>query len=123
MYWPTFRGAELDQALVQRIADAGIVVGPTLATIENTLGEPGGAAVAGDPRLAEMLGDLWVRRLTSGAPRLSGSCNAAYSRAEGNVRKLAQAGVTLLAATDAPNPGTVFGASLHRSWNSWSGAA
>jgi imidazolonepropionase-like amidohydrolase len=30
------------------------------------------------------------------------------------VRRLADAGVTLLAGTDAPNPGTVFGASLHR---------
>jgi len=37
-----------------------------------------------------------------------------YSRAEDNVRRLSDAGVTLLAGTDAPNPGTVFGASLHR---------
>ena len=59
--------AELDKALVERMAEAGIVVGPTLATIENTLGEPGGAAVAGDPRLAEALGDAWARRLTSDA--------------------------------------------------------
>src|SRR6202044_3165202 len=34
--------------------------------------------------------------------------------AEDNVRRLADAGVTVLAGTDAPNPGTVFGASLHR---------
>jgi hypothetical protein len=33
--------AELDKALVECMAEAGIVVGPTLATIENTLGEPG----------------------------------------------------------------------------------
>ena len=52
--------AELDKALAGRMAEAGIVVGPTLATIENTLGEPGGAAVAGDPRLAEALGDAWA---------------------------------------------------------------
>jgi imidazolonepropionase-like amidohydrolase len=37
----------------------------------------------------------------------------AYSRAEENVGRLLDAGVTLLAGTDAPNPGTVFGASLH----------
>ena len=57
MWWPTSLRAELDKALVERMAEAGIVVGPTLATIENTLGEPGGAAVAGDPRLAGALGD------------------------------------------------------------------
>jgi imidazolonepropionase-like amidohydrolase len=104
---------ELDEALAQRIAAAGIVVGPTLATIENVLGEPGGAAVAGDPRLAETLGDAWARRLTSGAAgRRQGM--PPYSRAEKNVGRLVDAGVTMLAGTDAPNPGTVFGASLHR---------
>jgi hypothetical protein len=57
--------AELDRALVERMAEARVVVGPPLATVENTLGEPGGAAVVGDQRLAEALGDAWVRRLTS----------------------------------------------------------
>jgi imidazolonepropionase-like amidohydrolase len=57
---------ELDQTLAQRIAAAGIAVGPTLATIENVLGEPGGVAVAADPRLAARLQDAWARRLTSG---------------------------------------------------------
>jgi imidazolonepropionase-like amidohydrolase len=102
--------AELDDALVARIAAAGIAVGPTLATIENTLGERGGAAVLADPRLAAPLGE-WSRRLLSSA---SASLGPPYSRAEHNVRLLASAGVTLLAGTDAPNPGTVFGASLHR---------
>jgi imidazolonepropionase-like amidohydrolase len=37
-----------------------------------------------------------------------------YARAEENVGRLVDAGVTMLAGTDAPNPGTVFGASLHR---------
>ena len=88
---------ELDKALAQRIAAAGIVVGPTLATIENVLGERGGAAVAGDPRLAEILGDAWARRLTSGAAgRRQGM--PAYSRAEENVGRLLDAGVTMLAA-------------------------
>jgi imidazolonepropionase-like amidohydrolase len=105
---------ELDMALVEAMAEAGIVVGPTLATIENTLGEPGGAAVAGDRRLAEVLGDAWAHRLTSNVPAFAGPDRPPYSRAEDNVRRLAQAGITLLAGTDAPNPGTVFGASLHR---------
>jgi imidazolonepropionase-like amidohydrolase len=106
--------AELDRALVERMAEAGIAVGPTLATAENTLGEPGGAAVAADPRLAEPLGEAWTRRLTEGVPGWKGRETPPYSRAADNVRRLAEAGVTLLAGTDAPNPGTVFGASLHR---------
>lgn len=75
--------AALDKALVERMAEAGIAVGPTLATIENTSG----------------------RRGQKIPP---------YSRAEDNVTRLADAGVTLLAGTDAPNPGTAFGTSLHR---------
>ncbi|MFD8073370.1 amidohydrolase family protein [Streptomyces sp. NPDC059718] len=105
---------ELDGALAGRIAEAGIAVGPTLATIENVLGEPGGAAVAGDPRLAAALGDAQARRLTSGASGRHGRAMPPYSRAEENVGRLVDAGVTILAGTDAPNPGTVFGASLHR---------
>jgi len=105
---------ELDPALVDRIAEAGIAVGPTLATIENTLGGRGGAAVVADPRLAEALGAAWTRRLTEDVPVVGGRAMPPYSRAEDNVRRLADAGVAVLAGTDAPNPGTVFGASLHR---------
>ncbi|MFE0632543.1 amidohydrolase family protein [Streptomyces sp. NPDC058864] len=105
---------ELDSALTERIAEAGIAVDPTLATVENVLGEPGGAAVAADPRLAGSLGDVQVRRLTSGTSGRHGRRMPPYSRAEENVGRLVDAGVTILAGTDAPNPGTVFGASLHR---------
>ncbi len=90
------------------------MAGPTLAAIEDTPGEPGGAAVAGDPRLAEAPGGAWARRLTSDAPRWHGRHMPPCSRAGDNVRRLADAGVTLLAGTDAPDPGTVSGASLHR---------
>src|SRR5262249_49286501 len=83
-------------------------------TSENRLGAPGGAAGVADPRLAGRLGDAQARRLTSGASTSRGQGMPPYSRAEENVRRLVDAGVTILAGTDAPNPGTVFGASLHR---------
>ncbi|MFJ1706272.1 amidohydrolase family protein [Kitasatospora sp. NPDC088346] len=115
---------DLDRALAERIAEAGIAVGPTLATIENVLGDAGdagdgavagGAAVVADPRPAGTPGGAQVRRLTSGASeQRPGRRLPPYSRAEENVGRLVDAGVTILAGTDAPNPGTVFGASLHR---------
>jgi imidazolonepropionase-like amidohydrolase len=71
--------ATLAAALIARIAEAGISVGPTLVTSENVFGGPGDVAVPAD-----------------------------------NVRRLVDAGVTLLAGTDAPNPGVMFGTSLHR---------
>ena len=96
---------ELDRVLAERIAEAGIAVCPTLATVENVLSEPGEAAAAGDTRPAGTPGDAPARRGRKMPP---------YSRAEENVGRLVDAGVTILAGTDAPNPGTVFGASLHR---------
>ncbi|WP_415977503.1 amidohydrolase family protein [Rhodococcus sp. 077-4] len=106
--------AELGTSLVDRIAQADIAVGPTLVTIENAVGEQGGAGVVRDPRLTEMLGDRVMRKLTSRMSESTGAASVPYSLAESNVRRLADAGVRLLAGTDAPNPGTVFGASLHR---------
>ncbi len=97
--------AGLDKALAGRMAEAGIVAGPTLAAIENTLGEPGGAAVAGDPRLAEALGGAWARRLTSGAPRWHGRDMPPYSRAGDNVRRLADAGGHSAGGHGCPEPG------------------
>ncbi len=50
--------AELDKALVECMAEAQVAVCPTLATVENTLGEQGGAAVAGDPSRRSAWRDL-----------------------------------------------------------------
>lgn len=73
----------LDDELVRRMFDAGVIVGPTLAILEHTFG---GATHGRRP----------------------------YMIAEENVSRLAAAGVALLAGTDAPNPGFMFGAGLHR---------
>ncbi|MGZ3145733.1 amidohydrolase family protein [Lentzea chajnantorensis] len=67
---------DLDDTLVDRMALAGISVGPTLVTAENAL--------------------------------------RSANRAAATVRRLAEAGIPLLAGTDAPNPGTAFGQALHR---------
>lgn len=60
------------------------------------------------------MASVYARRLASAASGWHSQQMPPCSRAEDNVRRLADAGITLLAATDAPNPGTVFGASLHR---------
>jgi len=89
-----------------------VIVGPDVATIENVLASRAGPLWR-DREFARYWRDSWARRLTSGAAgRRQGM--PPYSRAEENVGRLLDAGVTILAGTDAPNPGTVFGASLHR---------
>jgi imidazolonepropionase-like amidohydrolase len=114
--------SELEQAVAERIARAGVAVVPTLATIENTFGGvggegvPAGLAVVADPRLTEALG-RWARtRLVSESSAVAARHRRVNrpSAAAASIRRLADAGALLLAGTDAPNPGTVFGASLHR---------
>ncbi|MDC0666245.1 amidohydrolase family protein [Nannocystis radixulma] len=98
-------------AFVQLAADRRVFVADTLPVLQG-LCEPGvGAQLARDPELGPFLGPADVRALTMRWPIAvpKESCEHALA----SVSALHQAGVALLASTDAPNPGTVHGASLH----------
>ncbi|HEY2291136.1 MAG TPA: amidohydrolase family protein [Thermoanaerobaculia bacterium] len=85
-------------------------VTPTLTVVESTTGTPSGKALADDPRLAPYLKADEAANLRRGFP----SHKLDFQNALAAVRQLAKAGVPILAGTDAPNPGTAHGASLHR---------
>ncbi|TDP98166.1 amidohydrolase family protein [Labedaea rhizosphaerae] len=102
---------ELPDELVQALVAHNVFVTPTLATLENVFQGAGGATMLADPHLSPWLGGFWKAALTQ-VP--TGWTDIGYDRALGNMRKLIDAGVELLAGTDVPNPGTVHGASLHR---------
>ncbi len=95
------------------VADHGAFVVPTLTVLEAGTGEPGGQAVIDDPVLGPRLSAEARKNLALQFPSLKGS-HLAMANAFAAVRALHDAGVTLLAGTDAPNPGTTYGASLHR---------
>jgi len=100
-------------SVAHSIADAGAFVVPTLTVLESLAGGHGGAELADDPRLAaalsrEQSGQL---RRTFGLPPQPG---LSLDNALDTTRRLATLGVPILAGSDAPNPGTAFGASLHR---------
>ena len=78
----------------------------TLTEVDRCFSFAVDAAIARGVDCAVISGDSTDHALEVHAPAV-----AALAR---NVRRLADAGITLLAGTDAPNPGTVFGASLHR---------
>ncbi|RZS34044.1 amidohydrolase family protein [Herbihabitans rhizosphaerae] len=103
----------LPDDLIAEIAARGVAVTPTLAPIENVCGEPGGAALLDDPDLEPLLGGPW-REFLSYSPGGWAGEPPDFGVVLANVAKLAAVGVTVLAGTDAPNPGTVHGASLHR---------
>lgn len=75
-------------------------------------GEPAGAALVRDPRLAPYIDPDSAANLQRRYPDRPG-ITARYAAAVAALRQLQAAGVPLLAGTDAPNPGTAHGASLH----------
>jgi imidazolonepropionase-like amidohydrolase len=97
----------------EEVAARGAFVIPTLAVLESLCGIPGGAAVADDRRQAPYLSNHAVATLRQVMSTPAGLDNY-HHVIEPIVRQLQVAGVPVLAGTDAPNPGTAHGASLHR---------
>lgn len=85
-------------------------VTPTLTVVESTTGTASGKALPDDPRLAPYLKGDEVANLRQAFP----AHKLDFQNALAAVRQLAKAGVPILAGTDAPNPGTAHGASIHR---------
>jgi len=108
-----FADAPVDDAFIAQARDADIFIIPTLSVIASVAGTGAGAELAADPRIANRLSPASRRGLEGGfgAPP---SRLFQYPLAEENVRRLHGAGITLLAGSDAPNPGTAYGASLHQ---------
>jgi imidazolonepropionase-like amidohydrolase len=108
-----------DADLVQRARQRGAFVTPTLAviagfdpTLPATPGAPReGGRLAADPALRPFLTPDQRRGLEHQPGRtLTGF---RLERALASVRALHEGGVEILAGSDAPNPGTAHGASLH----------
>ena len=98
---------------VAEAAAQGVFVVPTLTVIESLVGKASGAALGDDPDLAPFLDVREQSQLTATYPRAAAE-GARLAHAVEAVRALHEAGVPVLAGTDAPNPGTAHGASLHR---------
>lgn len=84
---------------------------PTLSVLESMNGKPDAAGLAEDEHLAPYLKPQDIQILKRTLAFTTGP--GAYAAAEKVLRQLRQAGVSILAGTDSPNPGTAFGAALH----------
>ncbi len=93
------------------VAKHHVFVVPTLSVLESVSGRPSGESLTTDPRLVPYLTTANIDNLKKAFP-IAVSLNEKY--AEQATRELNAAGVPILAGTDAPNPGTAHGASLHR---------
>jgi imidazolonepropionase-like amidohydrolase len=85
-------------------------VTPTLTVVASTTGTADGASLADDSRLAPYLTTEEIQNLRRSFPRR----DLDFQHALDTVRQLKKAGVPILAGSDAPNPGTAHGASIHR---------
>lgn len=105
-----FQDAVADPDFVALARDRHAFIVPTLVVIAGFSGEH--SQLAADPRIAPFLTSGQKQSLSA---RLAvGHFNPAMiANARESVRRLHAAGVTLLAGTDAPNPNTAHGASLH----------
>ena len=103
-----------DAAFAKSVAARKAFVIPTLSVLESIAWGKGGEAIAKDSRLAPYIRPENVQGLTRTFPKRAGSPSRELGHALETVRQLRAAGVPILAGTDAPNPGTAHGASLHR---------
>jgi imidazolonepropionase-like amidohydrolase len=95
------------------VAAKGAFVVPTLTVVESTAGVASGRSLPEDVRLASWLRPDEVTNLTRSFPGRAEAPTRVEHALE-TVRQLKAAGVPLLAGSDAPNPGTAHGASIHR---------
>ena len=108
-----FADAPPDAGFAECVKRAGAFVIPTLTVILSTTGVGGSAGLAGDPFIAPFMTAAERTALGTSFPKRPGSMRS-LDPALAAVRQLRDAGVPLLAGTDAPNPGTAHGASIHR---------
>ncbi len=105
-----------DAAIAKFVALAvknGAFVTPTMTVLESASGIPSGASLVEDERLARYVTAEWLSNLQLAFPGEARG-KAAVACAMKTIRELGAAGVSILAGSDAPNPGTAHGVSLHR---------
>lgn len=106
-----FHDAAASPAFVAAASEAGAFVTPTLSVIAGFSGDGSRTALAADARLSPWLDARQRGTLAAtfpGPPRPVALDNALRS-----VARLHAAGVDILAGTDAGNPGTAHGVSMH----------
>jgi len=96
---------------IRSVAKHKAFIIPTLTVLQSTTasGMASGKGLTVDPRLKDYLTPGEIANLTEWA-KGNGELKYAFE----TVRRLRDAGVPVLAGTDAPNPGTAHGVSIHR---------
>ena len=105
-----FTGSSVSTDFGQFVAKHRVFVIPTLSILHTICGTPDGPGFLQDADTMRQVKPQFRKPLEIPAWQSTLRCDAAPEA----IRQLAAAGVPLLAGTDAPAPGTTYGASLHR---------
>jgi len=109
-----FADAPPSPGFAAAVRKAGAFVIPTLSVMESVGGSAGGgSSVAKHPSLAPFVTALERAALAMSFPQRPGN-KVRLEHAIAAVAQLHAAGVPLLAGSDAPNPGTTHGLTIHR---------
>lgn len=100
------------QELMDAMLEGDVFVIPTLSVFQSVgADDPVDTSLLEDERIAPYLSAADEQSLQN---PFTGYEALSAANALGSVRALHEAGIRILAGTDAPNPGTAFGASMHR---------
>ena len=103
-----------DAGFAKLVASRRAFVVPTLTVLESVAARKGGESLLGDARLAPYIRSENAAGLKTTFPARPEAPPRSYDAARETVRQLHAAGVPILAGSDAPNPGTAHGVSMHR---------
>jgi imidazolonepropionase-like amidohydrolase len=106
-----FTGDSVGADFGQFLASHHVFVIPTLSTIYWDCGKSEGPAILADPRLGSHIGEEWRKSMDVPKPDATKNhfCNGTHQ----GIHQLVAAHVPILTGTDAPIPGTTYGASVH----------
>lgn len=108
-----FDDTPISREFIETAVATHMVFTPTLSIIQALGGDPSGSALAADPRFEPYILGWALQILTIKLPPELAKKHH-YEIAKAAVAALHEAGVTILAGTDAPNPDTSYGVSLHQ---------
>lgn len=102
-----------DSDLPAALAERNVAVIPTLTALDGLFGRPHASRILNDVRLEPHIGEADRYPLSFGPIPLGAGARHDLDVPRHTLRALADAGVPILAGSDASNPGTAHGASLH----------
>lgn len=107
-----FGDRRIDRPFIDAALEAGIFVVPTTPVLAAAYGHDDTAWLVDHPVLDPRLSDAQRQNLAARFPG-AGADPERWATLKHNIRALHEAGVPILAGSDAPNPGTTYGASVH----------